>query len=341
MVIPENNLLCKVINGEKVLAASYSQIDTFVQCPYKWYKTYVEGNRSTEKHEATSYGTVIHQTMEYFFKNGCRPSYEDMSKAFNYYADIEKIPFDSVKSQIESMQHAARLIRWIVGLFEKDAAGNYKKSWSDLTPMEKVIRGSRPAGVEEDFVLPYKLPKPLTLDGVTYDKVHIIGSVDWRGEYKTKDRIAMYTIDWKSGRKLFDKDKLLHNLQHPIYAFYILRKYKVLPDMCSYFFTRMLDNQNVKVDKEKVERSVKELNDILLDMYDFETNKINSYQAHVWDDAKQGYKYEKRYLMGRQPACLEPRPKPLCFWCDFSIHKQNTCRYSSDWDESKRKNKKD
>lgn len=235
MIIPENNLLCKVINGEKVLAASYSQIDTFVQCPYKWYKTYVEGHRSTEKHEATSYGTVIHQTMEYFFKNGCRPSYEDMSKTFNYYADIEKIPFDSVKSQIESMQHAARLIRWIVGLFEKDAAGNYKKSWSDLTPMEKVIRGSRPAGVEEGFVLPYKLPKPLTLDGVTYDKVHIIGSVDWRGEYKTKDRIAMYTIDWKSGRKLFDKDKLLHNLQHPIYAFYIYRKYKVLPDMCSYF----------------------------------------------------------------------------------------------------------
>lgn len=132
MIVPENNLLCKTIGGEKVLAASYSQIDTFVQCPYKWYKTYVEGHRSTEKHEATSYGTVIHQTMEYFFKNGCRPSYEDMSKAFNYYADIEQIPFDSVKSQIESMQHAARLIRWIVGLFEKDAAGNYKKAWSNL-----------------------------------------------------------------------------------------------------------------------------------------------------------------------------------------------------------------
>lgn len=96
MIVPENNLLCKTIGGEKVLAASYSQIDTFVQCPYKWYKTYVEGHRSTEKHEATSYGTVIHQTMEYFFKNGCRPSYEDMSKAFNYYADIEQIPFDSV-----------------------------------------------------------------------------------------------------------------------------------------------------------------------------------------------------------------------------------------------------
>ena len=39
MIVPENNLLCKTIGGEKVLAASYSQIDTFVQCPYKWYKT--------------------------------------------------------------------------------------------------------------------------------------------------------------------------------------------------------------------------------------------------------------------------------------------------------------
>lgn len=161
MIVSENNLLCKTIGGEKVLATSYSQIDTFVQCPYKWYKTYVEGHRSTEKHEATSYGTVIHQTMEYFFKNGCRPSYEDMSKAFNYYADIEQIPFDSVKSQIESMQHAARLIRWIVGLFEKDAAGNYKKAWSDLTPMEKVIRGRDRPAWRRASSCPISYPSPL------------------------------------------------------------------------------------------------------------------------------------------------------------------------------------
>lgn len=337
MTIPDNHLLCKEIDGKKVLATSYSQIDTFVQCPYRWYKTYVEGYRSAEKHEATSYGTVIHKTMEYFFKNGCLPSYEDMSKAFNYYADQEQIPFSDIKSQIVAMQQAARLIRWVVGLFERDAAGNFKKGWPDLTPMEKVIRGSRPAGVEEDFVLPYKLPKALTLDGVTYDKVHIIGSVDWRGEYKTKDRTVIYTIDWKSGKSLFDDDKLQHNLQHPIYSFYILKKYGALPDMCSYFFTRTLENQNVKVDKDRLMRSVGELNTILADMYDFETKKVESYEAHVWDEGGRKYRYERHYLMGRQPACLEPRPKPLCFWCDFSVHKTGTCKYSSDWDESKRK----
>jgi len=73
MIVPENNLLCKTIGGEKVLAASYSQIDTFVQCPYKWYKTYVEGHRSTEKHEATSWygyppddGVLLQERMQTF-----------------------------------------------------------------------------------------------------------------------------------------------------------------------------------------------------------------------------------------------------------------------------------
>ena len=77
--------------------------------------------------------------------------------------------------------------------------------------------------------------------------------------------------------------------------------------MYSYFFTRMLDNQNVKVDKEKVERSVKELNDILLDMYGFETNKIQIVIKLTFGTMpKQGYKYEKRHH-GIQPAC-SPSP---------------------------------
>ena len=55
MMVPETHLLYKEFNGVKRLAISYSQIDTFLTCPMKWYKTYVEGKRSTEKQEATSY----------------------------------------------------------------------------------------------------------------------------------------------------------------------------------------------------------------------------------------------------------------------------------------------
>lgn len=48
MMVPETHLLYKEFNGVKRLAISYSQIDTFLTCPMKWYKTYVEGKRSTE-----------------------------------------------------------------------------------------------------------------------------------------------------------------------------------------------------------------------------------------------------------------------------------------------------
>ena len=86
MMVPETHLLYKEFSGVKRLAISYSQIDTFLTCPMKWYKTYVEGKRSTEKQEATSYGTVIHKTLEYFFKNGRQPSGKDLGEAISYYS---------------------------------------------------------------------------------------------------------------------------------------------------------------------------------------------------------------------------------------------------------------
>ena len=89
MMVPETHLLYKEFNGVKRLAISYSQIDTFLTCPMKWYKTYVEGKRSTEKQEATSYGTVIHKTLEYFFKNGRQPSGKDLGEAISYYSHQE------------------------------------------------------------------------------------------------------------------------------------------------------------------------------------------------------------------------------------------------------------
>lgn len=98
MKVPETHLLYKEIEGDKRLAVSYSQIDTFQTCPMKWYKTYVEGMRSTEKQEATSYGTVIHQTLEYFFNNHCLPKGEDLGQAINYFAYKEQIPFPLLKA---------------------------------------------------------------------------------------------------------------------------------------------------------------------------------------------------------------------------------------------------
>lgn len=110
MMVPETHLLYKEFNGVKRLAISYSQIDTFLTCPMKWYKTYVEGKRSTEKQEATSYGTVIHKTLEYFFKNGRQPSGKDLGEAISYYAYQEDIPWLSPENMMIAMKQSGELL---------------------------------------------------------------------------------------------------------------------------------------------------------------------------------------------------------------------------------------
>lgn len=329
MEIPETNLLTKTIGGGRRLAISYSQIDTFVGCPMKWYKTYVEGNRSTDRTEALSYGKVVHATVEWFFKNMARPSADDMAREFERLAAEEDIPFDSMYSQLECMRDALTFIAWLTGLFEREGR-TFKTDWSSLSPIEKVIRGSRPAGVEEAFELPYRLPFPVTIGKDTFKDVVIVGSVDWRGEFATKDGTITYTIDWKSGRKAFGEDKLRHNLQHPIYSFYILRRYGMLPRMCSYVFTRLRTSQEVKVNMDKVRSSSRELTGILSDMYDFGNADVTDYEAHVRTSTGGFFKTWKR-LPEALPRNMRPRPSALCYWCDFSMHKKGGCPYSSEW----------
>ena len=84
--LPATNILFKNSEEGLKLMVSYSQIEMFQQCPYKWYKSYIEGMRSFEKQEATSYGTVIHQMLEYFFKNWRKPNAKDLQDAYNYFS---------------------------------------------------------------------------------------------------------------------------------------------------------------------------------------------------------------------------------------------------------------
>ena len=337
--LPERNLLTREINGNKELLVSYSQIDMFDQCPMKWYKSYVEGDRSTEKQEATSYGSVIHRTLEHFFLNGRIPDGDELSRVMERFSEEEDIPFVSAESMMEATRDAAAMIAWLVDLFKVKWNDEPYRAWKDLSPIEKVIRGSSVIGVEEGFKLPYRLPVPVTLDGKTHDRVIISGSVDWIGRFTAGGKSVIYTIDWKSGRRIFDKKKLEHNLQHPIYSFHVLRKYGELPAMCSYFFTRKLVSQEVKVDKERMMASINELNGILSRMYGFGDKSVTRYLSYNLDEDTGKCRYKYREMEDPIPANMEPKPSPLCAWCDFSKGKKGTCPYSSDWDESMRSNK--
>ena len=73
---------------------------------------------------------------------------------------------------------------------------------SDLNPCEKLIRHGAIVGVEEDFVLPYRLPKPVDINGTVHTHVYIVGSVDLHLAIKSKNVVHHYVIDWKSGNKV-------------------------------------------------------------------------------------------------------------------------------------------
>lgn len=314
MNIPDTNLLYKEIDGEKRLAISYSQLTTFMDCPYKWYRTYLLGERDKSKHEATSYGTCVHQTLEHFFNTGRALTRQQMCDTFCYYAEKEQIPYISLHSQIKGHIDSMKIINWIADIYERDKEGNFVKK--DVSRAEYIMRMSNVAGVEEDFVLKYRLPYPININGKEESHVYFIGSLDLHLEKNGFHTI----IDWKSdGKGRYDEKKLESNLQHPIYSMYLLRKYGVYPRSCLYIHTRSQICEEVKVDKERINKSVESINSTLRQMYSF---------ANQWAEACK----RKDDDFDEYELVKKTNPTPLCFWCNFSRTSGNgVCQYSSNY----------
>lgn len=314
MNIPEENLLYKNIDGERCLCISYSQLTTFMDCPRRWYYTYILGRRSKEKHEATSYGTCIHQTMEHFFETGRSLTAQQLCDTFIYYAEKEEIPWTSIWNQVKGHADSMKMINWIADIYRKDKEGNFVKPKELLSRAEYILRMSNVIGVEEDFVLKYKLPNPIVINDKTEDHVYFIGSLDLHLEKNGFHTI----IDWKSdGKGYYDEEKLKTNLQHPIYSMYLLRKYNTLPGACLYIHTRSQVCELVNVDLPKIKQSVETINGFLRQMYSF-----GSFYAEKCK--KEDPVFDEMELVKKA------NPTPLCFWCDFSCTSgDSTCEFSS------------
>lgn len=316
MEIPKENLLYKERGGEMKLCISYSQLSTFIDCPFRWYKTYILGQRSTKKHEATSYGTCIHLTMEHFFNTGRCLNRQQLCDTFCYYAEKENIPFDSIWNQIKGHADSMKAINWLCDIYERDKNGEFIKPKEELTEIEYILRMSNVAGVEEDFELPFKLPEPVNINGKTETEVLIIGSLDLHLE-----RNGFHTIiDWKSdGKGKYSKKHLESNLQFPIYSMYLLSEYKILPKRCSYIHTRTSNFEYVNVDMDKIKKSAKEVSNALRQMYSW---------GNKWAESMRNECPDADIFELVKPT----DPKPLCYWCDFSkTTGDGSCEDSSMW----------
>ena len=282
MINSDKQLLIKEHNGVKVLAVSYSQIDTFLTCNWKWYHTYVEGNRSTEKQESLELGTKIHELFESLLnkkKNHETLELSEIDEGWRKDIYEGEIPFaNDENQQIAFDQHIDTIHKFI----------NHESEFSKMVDDQEI------ESVEEKFWFPFPLGFSVNINGDIFDTVHLNGAIDLEiSDFDGKITL----IDHKSGKKKFDKKKLEHNMQFPIYVLYKLQQKKNVPSYkCFYHFTRLgSELQEVVITQERLDKTVEELREIFYAMYRGDSYKQKCTALCPWcsfsaNDCKKGVK---------------------------------------------------
>lgn len=289
--------------NKKVLATSYSQIETYLSCPYKWKLDYLLGQRKVGKAEALDLGTSVHKTLEEYFmgiKDGKEISIAEAQEILDYNMEVQDIPFASKENkELAEEQHSTM----ITGL----ASGN--------SNLAKFMKDKQVVACEKEFKFKVDLPFKVKFHDEIYESIYIIGSIDFIAK---DDDGNLYVLDFKSGKKLFEPKKLKTNLQLPIYSIIVHQIYGRLPVSTQYYFTRHDEFQEVMplaADKESCQH-----------VY-YKNGKIKQeqrYVAQIYEELIDIFR--KQYTIGEYKA----NPTALCSWCDHSpwYGNNNCCKYA-------------
>lgn len=276
------------------LKSSYSQIDMFLQCPYRWYLNYYLDKRTEGRFKALEYGSAVHETLEEYFdarKNGIVMTQEELVDIYHMMFEMHRIPFDSEEEK---------------ELFLHEGLMMINRLYNPINAMDKLLSSTdvEILGVEMplDLEIPIKPVRRIIIDEngeeneVEFETAHIIGFID----LVLRTESGIIVIDHKSGKNKFKKDKLESNLQFPIYAMAILEKYGELPVKSMYNFTRVHDYQEVFIDSKRVAESRQEIAKIF--------NKMGHPRLEIDGTPK-----------------FTAKPQFLCGWCDFSAKGIDIC----------------
>lgn len=291
---------------QKCLCTSYSQIEMFEQCAYKWYLTYLQGNRKQITAEALALGSSVHETLEDYFnmeKAGMKVELAEMIDLLDMNIDKHNIPFASKENKNTAINQHHTMIQ---------------KIFDGTSRLSEVIKDCEVVACEQDFQLEVKLPFTVIYNNERYTSVYIIGSVDFIVKDKNGDYIV---IDYKSGKKVFENKKLKNNLQLPIYSLVVKNLFGKLPIRTVYYFTRLDEIQDVEPLAENEEdcnvvyykngnikskqRCVKEIYNILINFFS---------QMYVPEAGK-----------------YKAKPTALCSWCQYGMYDENNCKYKMEF----------
>lgn len=294
------------INGveQKVITTSYSQIETYLSCPHRWFLDYLLGQRSEITQEALSLGTSVHETLEEYFtgiQSGKTFTVAEAQDMLAFNMEVNNIPYASEANKVEAEQQHNDMMEGLV-----DGTSELSKFMAD----KEVV------ACEKEFKLCIDLPFDIVYAGEKYNKIYIIGSID----FLVKDQDGgLHVVDFKSGKRTFEAKKLRENLQLPIYSLVVKQIYGRLPVSTQYYFTRLDTFQSVM----PLAMNEEECHHIY-----YKNGKIKQEQRTV----EQVYGklvdiFEGQY---RAKAKYKAYPTALCSWCTHSpLYGDNTpCAYA-------------
>lgn len=184
---------------------SYSQLSSFIDCPYTWYSTYILKQRSGNKY--TALGSVLHSVFEFQGKDLQKDKHHEAGyylKMYNQlFFDEEKVPKKYFGSKEEYIEF-------------------YRKGVTAIESYLAEYRDSKPLFIEKKF-------KSVLIDN-TPECLGFIDRID--GD---PDRPWEFVVtDYKSGSNPKSKQFLNDDFQLAIYAQFIYNQYGHYPAFLRY-----------------------------------------------------------------------------------------------------------
>lgn len=319
---------------------SYSKLELFDQCKYKYKLKYIDHNYVVDADSIIlDLGTIAHKGYELKGQKLIEKDLKlyELEENLNKIIKIRQIADDEdllkaeneIKQQIEKVRNTdidyEEILKSVFyGCFEENKGSNHGLFLKGVEEIKK-----------KHFMEFYT---PCSKTGLTYDekmKIYIDGlkrpmDGDWRIiaveqpfeiVYNNRcilhgyiDRIDMNSkgeyrvVDYKTSKAIYDEKKIKTPLQMVIYSLACKEIYGQYPVECLYDFI-FIDKKQLGGSKGYIVRGEKKLNSILDDIDSCFNNT--------------------EYI---------PSPTPLCYWCDFTAHSplandvtKGKCVYNSLW----------
>ena len=194
----------------KEIVYSFSKLNSFDQCPYGWYLSYIE--HSPQVNNAfSSYGTFVHELCEKYAL-GEYPL-DSLADMYEWGFD-EAVPEEFPPNKYTDLRQSYY-----------DSGLKFLKSWQGYA-------GCKILGVEEHF--------KIDIEDIKFQGFIDISFIDLRGRYILRD--------YKSHKK-YSKTELLTARRQPyLYALYFYERYGRYPDALQFYTFRNEENRVVEIE---------------------------------------------------------------------------------------------